>query len=237
MFSIIFYSDLKEKVKIYKDFRRDEEGKDFYNEFDLVGFSKVSVEFSQGVFLARTSTASLYYPILVELKENGIAFNVAGKPSHSEFSQSQGVSVDAEFDETEEKGEETTEDEIFPVLQAKDIEQAGKMKESLKAKTLEEKKDYLFRVLKIKKHPGPSLARQSYCPVYECNDKFNNNKNLRQHIIKKHPKLSEYGVELRENGELIWPETLIDYSLLLSKLYPAYVKRIINMSKKIEKGR
>jgi len=55
---------------------------------------------------------------------------------------------------------------------------------------------------------------------------------MKNHLSQKHKKLVELGFGIDEAGQFTWKSDLIDYVLMVAKIYPKFVKNLIKEAKK-----
>lgn len=108
---------------------------------------------------------------------------------------------------------------------------------NLKKWSEEHKLNLINTTLKLKKYPnGLQLQKKQTCPYHKCMKQFGSVQNLKQHLDKKHPRLAESGLQLNAQGVFEWNQGILDFCLSLAKIYPKFVKKVINESKKSNKS-
>lgn len=63
------------------------------------------------------------------------------------------------------------------------------------------------------------------CPVYDCFKPFNNNGQLRNHIVRSHKELTDAGIEITSSGKIKWPSNTLNQVLRLVRYYPGFVSK------------
>ncbi|CAD8077556.1 unnamed protein product [Paramecium primaurelia] len=106
-----------------------------------------------------------------------------------------------------------------------------KEKHQTKNCTSEEKIKRLFEEVRIKqfKQQPYSVDKNFFkCPYHRCQKGYKRPNQLKNHLKQNHQKLSEIGFTIDDNGEFKYNERILDYCLLLWKVYPNFVKSVIN---------
>jgi len=98
----------------------------------------------------------------------------------------------------------------------------------------DDKVNLVFDTIKPKRHNANiSLNKKVYkCPVYKCVFSKNTPNMLKTHMQQKHKKLVELGFDVDQMGEFKWKTELLDFCLMVSKIYPRFVKNVIKEAKK-----
>eukprot|EP01016_Furgasonia_blochmanni_P037744 TRINITY_DN4475_c0_g2_i3.p2 TRINITY_DN4475_c0_g2~~TRINITY_DN4475_c0_g2_i3.p2 ORF type:complete len:168 (+),score=45.98 TRINITY_DN4475_c0_g2_i3:51-554(+) len=138
--------------------------------------------------------------------------------------------------EQQKKGEEMEnedDDEMFPTLTREKIGEMKKFAGNLKAMQKEDKINFILDVIQPKRF-NPSFYKKKYvCSAYKCLKVFTNAPALKNHLSKKHKKLIQYGLDVNDNGQCEWPSEMMDYALMLVKMYPKFAKSVLKEMKKI----
>ncbi|CAD8086145.1 unnamed protein product [Paramecium sonneborni] len=119
---------------------------------------------------------------------------------------------------------------LFPLV-SEDFVQRQKEALEKKNSTSEEKIKRLFEEVRIKQFKSqPYNADKNFfrCPYHRCQKGYKKPNQLKNHMKQNHQKLSEIGFTIDDNGEFKYNEKILDYCLLLWKVYPNFVKSIIN---------
>ncbi|CAK56801.1 unnamed protein product (macronuclear) [Paramecium tetraurelia] len=119
---------------------------------------------------------------------------------------------------------------LFPLVSEEFVQ---RQRESLEKKncTAEEKIKRLFEEVRIKQYKQQSYSAEKNffkCPYHKCQKGYKRPNQLKNHIKQNHQKLSEIGFTIDDNGEYKYNERILDYCLLLWKVYPNFVKSVIN---------
>ncbi|CAD8172453.1 unnamed protein product [Paramecium octaurelia] len=119
---------------------------------------------------------------------------------------------------------------LFPSVSEEFIQ---RQRESLEKKncTTEEKIKRLFEEVRIKQFKQQSYSAEKNffkCPYHKCQKGYKRPNQLKNHMKQNHQKLSEIGFTIDDNGEYKYNEKILDYCLLLWKVYPNFVKSVIN---------
>ncbi|CAD8071394.1 unnamed protein product [Paramecium primaurelia] len=100
-----------------------------------------------------------------------------------------------------------------------------------KNQTTEEKIKRLFEEVRIrhfKSQPYNAEKNVFKCPYHKCQKFYKKPNQLKNHLKTNHQKLSEIGFTIDDNGEYKYNERILDYCQLLWKVYPNFVKSVIN---------
>ncbi|CAD8073879.1 unnamed protein product [Paramecium sonneborni] len=100
-----------------------------------------------------------------------------------------------------------------------------------KNQTTDEKIKRLFEEVKIRQYKSQpyNTDKNSFkCPYHKCQKIYKKPNQLKNHLKTNHQKLSEIGFTIDDNGEYKYNERILDYCLLLWKVYPNFVKSVIN---------
>ncbi|CAD8078860.1 unnamed protein product [Paramecium sonneborni] len=100
-----------------------------------------------------------------------------------------------------------------------------------KNQTTDEKIKRLFEEVKIRQYKSQpyNIEKNVFkCPYHKCQKMYKKPNQLKNHLKTNHQKLSEIGFTIDDNGEYKFNEKTLDYCLLLWKVYPNFVKSVIN---------
>ncbi|CAD8175005.1 unnamed protein product [Paramecium pentaurelia] len=119
---------------------------------------------------------------------------------------------------------------LFPLVSEEFVQ---RQREALDKKnsTTEEKIKRLFEEVRIKQFKSqPYSADKNFfrCPYHKCQKGYKKPNQLKNHMKQNHQRLSEIGFTIDDNGEFKYNERILDYCLLLWKVYPNFVKSVIN---------
>jgi len=128
---------------------------------------------------------------------------------------------------------EEDDEKEFPPLTKEKKADFKKFEAQLKNMKYDDKVNLVFDTIKPKRNNINSANRKIYkCPVYKCAFVKNNANLLKNHIQTKHKKLVELGFDMDHVGNFQWKTELLDFCLMVSKIYPRFVKNIIKEAKK-----
>jgi len=97
----------------------------------------------------------------------------------------------------------------------------------------DEKVDLIMETIKPKRYGANILSKKIFkCPLYKCAFSKNSAGSLKSHLQQKHKRLLDMGFNVDENGGFTWKPELVDFSLMVAKIYPKFVKNIIKEAKK-----
>ena len=97
----------------------------------------------------------------------------------------------------------------------------------------EEKNMILMDIYKIKKEyedPTQLDRKKLMCPIFACKKIYREISQLKTHL-KKHPELNKHGIELTDYGTFEFGSKAMDLALLLGKMYPFEMKKIVKKMK------
>eukprot|EP01017_Pseudomicrothorax_dubius_P031398 TRINITY_DN4003_c0_g1_i1.p1 TRINITY_DN4003_c0_g1~~TRINITY_DN4003_c0_g1_i1.p1 ORF type:complete len:593 (-),score=145.35 TRINITY_DN4003_c0_g1_i1:105-1883(-) len=132
--------------------------------------------------------------------------------------------------------EQYEDEEMFPKPTRERLLELKKFEASLTKKdgmNLETKHKLIMDVIKPRVFDNPDPNKKFRCPYYKCLKTFGQHTMLKRHIEKKHKQLTDMGLTVNSSGNFDWPPHMVDFCLLISKLYPVFVKSIVKESKKV----
>ncbi|CAK77516.1 unnamed protein product (macronuclear) [Paramecium tetraurelia] len=135
--------------------------------------------------------------------------------------------------EPEEEHEQKSEKDLQNLFPHVTEEFVQRQREALEKKnqTTDEKIKRLFEEVRIrhfKSQPYNAEKNIFKCPYHKCQKVYKKPNQLKNHLKTNHQKLSEIGLTIDDNGEYKYNERILDYCLLLWKVYPNFVKSVIN---------
>jgi hypothetical protein len=93
-------------------------------------------------------------------------------------------------------------------------------------KSTEELIEQMRKVLKPKSLSIPSLKKMKYkCPAVKCAKKFATDRELHDHMVKKHKPLLELGMDVLGSGEFRVSKKFLINILMFSKAHPDLAKQ------------
>jgi len=131
------------------------------------------------------------------------------------------------------EAEEDDEDKEFPPLTKDKKVEVKRFESQLKGMKYDDKVDLIMETIKPKRYGANILSKKIFkCPLYKCPFNKTSAASLKSHLQQKHKRLLDMGFNVDENGGFTWKPELVDFSLMVAKIYPKFVKNIIKEAKK-----
>ncbi|CAD8180176.1 unnamed protein product [Paramecium octaurelia] len=193
-------------------------------------------------FLAAKKILQDYFKSLQIPKTKFTAFDNQAPPQEQQAQPEIAKKQPIKPEVSKEPEKEQEEEEIPPDVSGKDLQNlfplvsedfVQRQREALDKKnsTPEEKIKRLFEEVRIKQFKSqPYSADKNFfkCPYHRCQKGYKRPNQLKNHMKQNHQKLSEIGFTIDDNGEFKYNDKILDYCLLLWKVYPNFVKSVIN---------
>ncbi|CAK80938.1 unnamed protein product (macronuclear) [Paramecium tetraurelia] len=201
-------------------------------------------------FLAAKKVLQDYFKSLSIPKTKFTAFDIQAPPPEQQVQPEIAKKQPIKPDVSKEPEKEQEEEEVPPDVSGKDlqnlfplvsedfvqrqreaIDKSNKFDLNLENSTPEEKIKRLFEEVRIKQFKSqPYSADKNFfkCPYHRCQKGYKRPNQLKNHMKQNHQKLSEIGFTIDDNGEFKYNDRILDYCLLLWKVYPNFVKSVIN---------
>lgn len=159
-------------------------------------------------------------------KESGFGFDL-----HNFSKDTTGEKILEESPQGE--AEEDDEDKEFPPLTKEKKIEVKKFESQLKGMTYDGKVELIMDTIKPKRYGANILSKKIFkCPLYKCTFNKTSAASLKSHLQQKHKRLVDMGFNVDESGGFTWKPELVDFSLMVAKIYPKFVKNIIKEAKK-----
>jgi len=130
--------------------------------------------------------------------------------------------------------EEDDEEKEFPLLTKDKKIEAKKFEAQLKGMKNDDKIDLIMEGIKPKKFGINVMSKKIHkCPIYRCAFQKSSVSSLKSHLKQEHRRVMDVGFNVDDNGMFIWNPDLVDFSLMVAKIYPRFVKNIVKEAKKM----
>lgn len=114
---------------------------------------------------------------------------------------------------------------IFKLIGSEKKSELAKVEKDLKKDTKKEKVEKFNKIIcKVTKYFPPNTH---HCPIYFCQENYNNVNLLRNHITKIHPEIFANKMQIDDQGIFSYPDHLLDNMIMVCKMIPGFMRDVV----------